>query len=112
MSSQGTLRHYVHNEGQTLHVEIHDDFCFSMLREFRRVCERRRYAHYIIDLANTTFIDSAALGMLMVLHHFVNEDRRAITIVNASETVRQVLLIAHFNRFFDIPGLQAAPLPD
>lgn len=112
MTNQGTLTHYISDGDNTLHVEIHDNFCSSLLREFRRVCERQRYARYIIDLRNTTFLDSSALGVLIILHRFVNEDRQAVKIINVPATVRDILRTAHFHQFFDIQELQAVPLPD
>ncbi|TAN51448.1 MAG: anti-sigma factor antagonist [Methylococcaceae bacterium] len=106
MADQGSIIYRLQDNEQTLCVEIHDSFCFDLLREFRQICERARYKRYIIDLRYTTYIDSSALGMLMVLHRFVDGDRQAVAIVNASDTVLDILRIAHFNQFFDISGLQ------
>lgn len=108
MAHDGSLTHRIQDDNRTLCVEIHGSFCFSLLRDFRRICERQHYAHYIIDLRDTTYIDSSALGMLMVLHRFVGGERGTIKIVNVPPSVLDVLRIAHFHQFFDIPELQAA----
>lgn len=56
----------------------------------------------IIDLADTRRIDSAGLGMLVMLQLRAAERRLAIKLVNASEEVRFLLVITRLEDRFEI----------
>jgi len=62
----------------------------------------------VIDLANTRRIDSAALGMLVMLQLRAAERRLAICLRNVSEEVRFLLLMTRLEDRFEI---EAAPAP-
>ena len=53
-----------------------------------------------IDLGKVDYMDSAALGMLLLLQE--RADSRQITLVNASGVVSQLLDVANFGRVFNI----------
>lgn len=95
----------------TLYVRIHHRFDFNLQREFRAACLVRRYARYVINLTGIDYIDSDALGMLMLLFRHVGEDRQAIALIQCSVGVLKVLRIAHFEQFFEIPGLDLPDMP-
>lgn len=54
----------------------------------------------IIDLSDTAYIDSAALGMLLLARHRAEQRGKTITLQGATGTVLQVLQIANFDRLF------------
>lgn len=54
-----------------------------------------------IDLATTTYMDSSALGMLLLLKEKAGEAAH-IELVNADDEVAQILKIAQFNQLFNI----------
>lgn len=88
----------------TVTVHIDGVFDFKVHRGFRDA-----YMHdplsatdYIINLSGTNYMDSCALGMLMLLHEQACPEKRPIHIVNANPEIKQMLNIANFNRFFGI----------
>lgn len=57
---------------------------------------------YVIDLRNTTHIDSAALGLMLLLRQKAGAENAQIRIVHANEAVKKVLNIAQFHQLFKI----------
>jgi anti-anti-sigma factor len=87
-----------------LTIDVVGRFDFSVANEFRN-----SYRHlgkkdkYIINLAQVEYIDSAAIGMLLLLREFVEEDSKSrVAINNCSPEVRKVLCLAHMDKLFDM----------
>jgi anti-anti-sigma factor len=58
----------------------------------------------VIDLALVEFMDSAALGMLLLLKEKATLRDRKVILRNPSPTILQVLKMVHFHKFFEIQG--------
>ena len=56
----------------------------------------------VVDLSMTDYLDSSALGMLLVLRDKVSQDQEAITIQGAKPEVKKILKIANFDKLFQI----------
>ena len=81
-------------------IAISGRFDFSCHPEFRAsFASLGTGSDVIVDLATTTYIDSAALGMLLLLRDRVG-DARHIRITNCKGQPDQVLRIANFHRLF------------
>ena len=52
----------------------------------------------MVDLSRTSYLDSSALGMLLLLR----ERCADVRVENASDDVRKVLEIANFQRLFEL----------
>lgn len=60
---------------------------------------------YVVDLSETDYMDSSALGMLLQLRE--HADRSAgVSLINGSEGVNEMLHVANFDKLFSIGGLQ------
>jgi anti-anti-sigma factor len=59
----------------------------------------------LIDFARTDFIDSASLGMLLVLREYVekNEGTTTIELIICKKEVFEILEISNFSKLFSIP---------
>ena len=57
---------------------------------------------YTVDLAGTDYLDSSALGMLLLLREHAGGEGAAIQIINASPDVKKILDVANFGKLFDI----------
>lgn len=55
-----------------------------------------------IEMSKLDYLDSSALGMLMLLSERAKAVNRSVTLVNPSGVVAQVLEVANFNRLFAI----------
>ena len=62
-----------------------------------------------LDLSAVSFMDSASLGMLLVLREKAEALGRKVVIQNPSPTVQNILSIVHFERLFEIKGGEAPP---
>ena len=81
----------------TIHVE--GRFDFGCHPDFRHSYEGfGAVSDYIVDLEATEYLDSSALGMLLVLREVAGSGH--VRIVNCGPAVRRILEVANFNRLF------------
>ena len=57
---------------------------------------------YVIDLKGAVYLDSSALGMLLLLRDYAGGDESNVKILNPSEDVKKFLHISNFQRLFSI----------
>lgn len=90
--------------GTELLIRIAGRFDFSAHQAFRDAYDRpeRQPLRYRIDLAETTYVDSAALGMLLLLRDHAGGDRADVSLVNCGPVVRKILAISNFEQLFTI----------
>lgn len=84
-------------------ISISDAFNFSVNSAFRdayRDIKPDRNLNVIVDLQRADYMDSSALGMLLLLAEHFKEQK--ISIINCSEYTRQVFDIANFTKKFNI----------
>jgi anti-anti-sigma factor len=88
--------------GTSLNVYVEGRFDFNCHQEFRRAYESATgtFVEYVVDLKATEYIDSAALGMLLVLRESVGAAK--VRIANSRPAVRKILQIANFDSLFAI----------
>ena len=87
-----------------LQVKVMGRFDFSMHQDFRKLSEQDAVGakSITIDLARTEYVDSSALGMLLVLRDKVGDNKNAIKIINARPEVKKILKIANFDQLFTL----------
>lgn len=56
----------------------------------------------VIDFAGVTYMDSSALGMLLMIRERLSGIAKSITLANSQGTVKEVLQVANFGRIFNI----------
>lgn len=90
--------------GRTLKINIEGRFDFSSHQEFRESYEATgdRPAEYLVDMGSTTYLDSSALGMLLLLRDYAGGDNAQVQIVNCNPDVRKILSISNFEQLFKI----------
>ncbi|WP_028453449.1 STAS domain-containing protein [Chitinilyticum aquatile] len=91
-------------DGNKAVITLRGSFTFEVHREFKQVTnsalERNDITAIDLDLGEVDYMDSAALGMLLLLNERCNG--RKITLLNCKGTVRSVLDIANFSKIFEI----------
>ncbi len=89
--------------GQEAIIKITGRFDFSEHQAFKAACDGCTAAQtYTLDLRATEYVDSSALGMLLILRDKVGGDKERIKILNANPGVRKVLNIANFEKLFTV----------
>ncbi|MBU2955247.1 STAS domain-containing protein [Marinobacter sp. F3R08] len=92
------------DDGQTLVIRIEGRFDFSTHQAFRDAYEHNDpdIRNYTVDLSDTTYLDSSALGMLLLLRDYAGGDSARIVIENCNNDVRRILSISNFEQLFNI----------
>lgn len=99
-----TIESCASQSGNELTISIEGRFDFSAHQEFRDCYERNDAdpASYIVDLTRTTYLDSSALGMLLLLRDHAGGDNAEVSIVNCNRDVKKILTISNFEQLFSI----------
>lgn len=85
-------------------INVAGRFDFSAHQDFRSAYEslENKPASYAVDMAQTTYLDSSALGMLLLLRDHAGGDHASIRLINCNDDVRKILVISNFGRLFTI----------
>ncbi|MFA7290615.1 MAG: STAS domain-containing protein [Rhodocyclaceae bacterium] len=87
-------------------VKLSGRFDFNAHREFRAAYEQvvadASVRTLNIDMAGVEYLDSSALGMLLMLRDKAGAANKALTLSNVRGAVKQVLDIANFGKLFRI----------
>lgn len=96
-------QHYT-DDNKTLFIVIKDKFDFNLVQDFRQA-----YAQIDpdtqdveVDLRETLYMDSAALGMLLNMHKALKGQVAQIRITNANAQLKKILHISRFDKKFQI----------
>jgi anti-anti-sigma factor len=89
-------------DGQKLTISVKGRFDFAKHQEFRQSYEDKRLSAVVVDLKEATYLDSSALGMLLLLRDHAGGDDSDVRVVNSSTDVRKILAISNFDKLFDI----------
>ncbi|MCF5722090.1 STAS domain-containing protein [Pseudomonas syringae] len=91
-------------DGTKLTIAIKGRFDFGSHQTFREAYERfyKVPQLYVVDLKETTYLDSSALGMLLLLRDHAGGDEADIRVINSNSDVRKILGISNFDKLFDI----------
>ncbi len=92
------------SNGNELTISIEGRFDFSAHQEFRDAYERVEggIEKYVIDMKNATYLDSSALGMLLLLRDHAGGDNADVRIANCNKDVKKILTISNFEQLFTI----------
>ena len=92
------------NENGLHTIKIVGKFDFTLHREFRDA-----YADapaivnsYELNMRSTTYMDSSALGMLLLLRDYAGGDNSSVIITHASPEIKKILEVSNFRRLLDI----------
>ena len=87
-----------------LSISVNGKFDFGAHQDFRNAYEgiSPRPDSYIIDMGSTTYLDSSALGMLLLLRDYAGGNSSDILIKNCNAEIRKILSISNFEQLFKI----------
>ena len=92
----------VSEDSKTVTIAVQGGFDFNVHKDFRNACRsfENPGATYVIDMSAVTYMDTSALGMLLVLRKRVGGAAAAISIKNCSSEIRKILDISNFGKLF------------
>jgi anti-anti-sigma factor len=91
------------NDDDTVVLKVEGHFGFPLYRQFREAAARGGSSkRYVIDLRAANYMDSSALGMLLLLRDQVGGKEARIEITQCQPDVRKIFAIANFDRMFRI----------
>ena len=87
-------------------IRLQGRFDFNTHRDFRDATENAvglaNTREVVVDLGGVDYLDSSALGMLLMLRDRARGVNKAVSLVNCRGAVKQVLDIANFGKLFTI----------
>lgn len=90
-------------DGQTLTLYIEGRFDFQSHQAFRAAYEDYpQTLNYVVDLRGTHYLDSSALGMLLLLRDHAGGDKAVVHLVNCTPDVLKILAISNFSKLFEL----------
>jgi anti-anti-sigma factor len=94
----------VSDKGDVLTIVVQGRFDFSALQLFRNSYEKvsPKPSKFIIDLRESDYLDSSALGMLLALRDYAGGDSASISIVNCNPDIKKILVITKLDELFSV----------
>ncbi len=91
-------------DGKTLTIKIDERFDFTAHSALRAAYANNqpRFESYVLDLRDTQYMDSSALGMLLQMREHAGGARTAIRIRNAKPAIKEILSVANFQQLMTI----------
>ncbi len=94
----------ISENGEIVTISVAGKFDFQLYDEFRSAYINSKGVgiKHVVDLAGTDYLDSSALGMLLLLREHAGGEGSRIEIINSSADVRKILDVANFGKLFEI----------
>ncbi|MEZ1315740.1 STAS domain-containing protein [Pseudomonas fluorescens] len=91
-------------DGQKLTISIKGRFDFAKHQAFRESYEylQPKPDFFEVNLKDATYLDSSALGMLLLLRDHAGGENADIRLTHANADVRKILAISNFEHIFDV----------
>ncbi len=91
-------------DGQIFTIEIKGKFDFNFVQDFRNAYSNieGNLDTVIVDLRETDYMDSSALGMLLNMQKSLSGKVNKIKISNCRPQIKKILQISRFDKKFDI----------
>ncbi|MBD1582924.1 STAS domain-containing protein [Pseudoalteromonas sp. S16_S37] len=91
-------------DGKTLTIQIRGKFDFNLVQSFRQAYADidPKTKKVVVDLRETDYMDSSALGMLLNMKKTLAESIDTIQIANCRPQLKKILQISRFDKKFDI----------
>lgn len=94
----------IENDGKLLTISVNGKFDFGCHQQFRLQYEELMGSDiiFVVDLQGTSYMDSSALGMLLLLRDHSGGDSGTVRIINANNDIQKILQISNFHQLFSI----------
>jgi len=89
------------DQGHIVTVKISGRFDFRMIKEFQRALAYKPRT-WLVDMSAVSYVDSSALGMLLLLRERVNGETERVQLRGLRGQPRDVLTMAKFDTMFGL----------
>lgn len=91
------------DNGRQVEIRVKGRFDFNVHREFRDAYRNESPdAKYLINMADADYIDSSALGMLLLLREHGGDNHCDVKIIRCCDEIKKVLTTSNFDALFRI----------
>ncbi|MBL1278612.1 MAG: STAS domain-containing protein [Ectothiorhodospiraceae bacterium] len=92
------------DDGNITNIIVRGRFDFSLQKDFRAAYNNvnSRGIKFKIDLSDTEYMDSSALGMLNLIRVYAEKLNGSVQIKNPQAGVLKLLLLVKFDQLFEI----------
>lgn len=91
------------DDEDSLVIKVSGKFDFSLHNEFRKSYKDVNISGiFYVDLGEADYLDSSALGMLLLLKEYSESISSTVKIINMSSEIKEIMIIASFDKLFDI----------
>ena len=92
--------------GHSARIAVFRRFDFEVHRDFKNaympLLDKPAVREIEIEMSKVNYMDSAALGMLLLLSERAHAANKPVALANATGTVSRVLEIANFSKIFNV----------
>jgi len=94
----------VSDASKTVTIKVFGDFDFSLHSEFRNSYRytKNEGVTYFVDLSDSDYLDSSALGMLILLKEHADELKGKVVLLRPSPKAKKLLSTVNFEKMFHI----------
>ena len=82
-------------------LKLEGNFTYTQRRAFQEVLKTvctDPVEEVVVDLGQVAFLDSAALGLLMISHRQLDGEKRTLSLAYPQPTVRQIIELANLHK--------------
>ena len=85
-------------------IDINRRFDLSLHNDFRKGYKDVNLSsgQYVVDLGGADYLDSSALGMLLLLKEHAESQSSFVRLINYSDDIKEILTIASFDKLFTL----------
>jgi len=87
------------DSGSALTIKVIGKFQFPLASDFQSAYTNSGTINeYYLDLQESDYLDSSALGMIIALWEYVERDKNRIKVINANQDIKNILISANFDQ--------------
>jgi len=91
--------------GNIVNISVSGRFDFTCHKDFREAYRNTPAGNtneFIVDMTAAEYIDSSALGMLLLLREHAGSEQSCVSIKGCRNEVKDILVLSNFDKLFTI----------
>jgi len=92
------------SDGMVVNIQVTEQFDYSVYQPFRDAyhSSKNQGTKFIVDLSKANYMDSSALGMILLLKEHADQLSGAVVLAKPNDSVHKILKIANFEQLVAI----------